>query len=434
MKHSASADEQSPEPGPPRWLSRLPRAFRHRNYRLFFAGQSITLLGAWVQTVALSWLVYRLTDSVFLLGLVTFVSQAPIFFITPFAGMIADRLDRRSVFIVTRSFAMIQAAALTLLTLTGHIGIDSIILLALMLGIITAIETPARQAFTVELVGRDDLRQAIAMNAMMFNIARTIGPAIGGMIVAALGEGLCFLLNTISFGAVLTSLWRMKLPARSLVTGSRPWDDLVQGFRYVATHPHIRMVLFLSATCSGFGTSYLALMPAFAQDILHQGPAALGYLISAFGIGAISGAILASRIHERHLAITPTIMAVLLGVSLIVFAETRSMLSAMLFVVPTGFGYLGIAVSSNTQVQALSEDSMLGRVMAFYAMGALGLPPFGALFLGYVSDLVGVTNAFMISGGICLVAAGISLMSLRRRGLASLSSLIKTSDSAAAAK
>jgi len=437
VKNSASecfADERSREPAPPRWVTRLPRAFKHRNYRLFFAGQSITLLGAWVQTVALSWLVYRLTNSVFLLGLVTFVSQAPIFFITPFAGMIADRYDRRSVFIVTRSLGMIQAAALTLLTLTGHIGINSIIFLALMLGIITAVETPTRQSFTVELVGREDLRQAIAMNAKMFNIARTIGPAIGGMIVAALGEGLCFLLNTVSFAAVLTSLWRMQLPARVLATTSRPWEEFVQGFRYVATHPHIRMVLFLSAICSGFGTSYLALMPAFAQDILHQGAAALGYLISAFGIGAISGAILASRIHERHIAITPTIMAVLLGVSLIAFAQTRSMLLAMLFVVPTGFGYLGIAVSSNTQVQALSEDSMLGRAMAFYAMGALGLPPFGALLLGYVSDLVGVTNAFMFSGAVCLVAAGISLMSLRRRGLASFASVVKTTDSAAVSK
>ncbi|HEX5278717.1 MAG TPA: MFS transporter [Micropepsaceae bacterium] len=289
--------EAEPAPSPtPRWVQWLPRAFHHRNYRLFFAGQSITLLGAWVQTVALSWLIYRLTNSVFLLGLVTFVSQAPIFFITPFAGMIADRCDRRTVFIVTRTLGMIQAAVLTALTLTGLIEINSILILALVLGLITAVETPARQAFTVELVGREDLRQAIAMNAMMFNIARTIGPAIGGMIVAGLGEGLCFLLNTLSFAAVLTSLFRMRLPARSKLSTGRPWDELMQGFRYVATHPHIRMVLFLSATCSGFGTSYLALMPAFAQDVLHQGAEALGYLISAFGVGAISGAILASRI------------------------------------------------------------------------------------------------------------------------------------------
>jgi MFS family permease len=188
----------------------------------------------------------------------------------------------------------------------------------------------------------------------------------------------------------------------------------------VARHPHLRMVLFLSAVCSCFGTSYLALMPAFTQDILHQGADALGYLISAFGVGAISGAILVSRLQERHLALTPTIMAVILGVSLIVFANTQSMLLALLFVVPTGFGYLGIAVSSNTQVQTLSDDKMLGRMMAFYAMGALGTPPFGALLLGYISDLMGVRNAFMLSGGICLIAAGISLMSLRRRGLMDL--------------
>jgi len=413
-----SIDSIPDETPAPAWLKRLPRVFKHRNYRLFFAGQAVTLMGAWVQTVALSWLVYRLTHSVFLLGLVSCVSQAPIFFITPFAGMIADRHDKRLVFIVTRSLCMIQAAILTIMTWTGNIQISSIILLALVLGIITAVETPARQSLTVDMVGREDLRQAIAFNAMMFNLARTVGPAIGGVIVAALGEALCFLLNTVSYGAVLTSLFLMRTKARAARPTTHPWDDLKQGFHYVTRHPHIRMVLFLSAVCSCFGTSYLALMPAFTTDILHGGADALGYLISAFGVGAVSGAILVSRLPERHLALTPTIMAVLLGVSLIVFANTNSMLLALLFVVPTGFAYLGIAVSSNTQVQTLSADAMLGRVMAFYAMGALGTPPFGALLLGYVSDLVGVRNAFMFSGGICLIAAGISLMSLRRRGLA----------------
>jgi len=401
----------------PAWLKRMPRVFRHRNYRLFFAGQAVTLIGTWVQTVALSWLVYRLSHSVFLLGLVSFVSQAPIFFITPFAGMIADRHDKRFVFMVTRALSMAQAAILTLLTLTGNIQIGTIIVLALVLGVITAVETPTRQAFTVDMVGREDLRQAIAFNAMLFNLARTVGPAIGGVIVAVLGEGLCFLLNTVSFGAVLTSLFLMRTKSRTGRPTTRPWQDLKQGFQYVTRHPHIRMVLFLSAVCSCFGTSYLALMPAFAQDILHQDAAGLGYLISAFGAGAVSGAVLVSRLQERHLALTPTIMAVLLGVSLIVFSTTQSMLLALLFIVPTGFAYLGIAVSSNTQVQTLSDDAMLGRVLAFYAMGALGSPPFGALLLGYISDLIGVRSAFMLSGGICLIAAGISLMSLRRRGL-----------------
>lgn len=402
----------------PGWLKRLPRVFRHRNYRLFYAGQGVALMGAWVQTVALSWLVYRLTHSVFLLGLVSFVAQAPIFFITPFAGMIADRHDRRFVFIITRALCMTQAAVLTLLTLTDNIQISTIILLALSLGIITAVETPVRQSFTVEMVGRDDLRQAIAFNAMMFNMARTLGPAIGGVIVAALGEGLCFLLNTLSYGAVLTSLFMMRTKSRASRPTTHPWEDLKEGFYYVTRHPHLRMVLFLSAVCSCFGTSYLALMPAFTQDILHQGADALGYLISAFGVGAISGAILVSRLHERHLALTPTIMAVLLGISLIAFANTQSMLLALLFIVPTGFGYLGIAVSSNTQVQTLSDDAMLGRMMAFYAMGALGTPPFGALLLGYVSELIGVRGAFTVSGAVCLIAAGLSLISLRRRGLA----------------
>jgi MFS family permease len=413
--------ESSPDaPSLSPWLRRLPRVFRHRNYRLFYAGQGIALMGAWVQTVALSWLVYRLTHSVFLLGVVSFVAQAPIFFITPFAGMIADRHDRRFVFIITRALCMAQAAILTILTLTGNVGIGTILVLALVLGVITAVETPVRQSFTVEMVGREDLRQAIAFNAMMFNLARTLGPAIGGVIVAVLGEGLCFLLNTLSYGAVLTSLFLMRTKSRTGRPTTHPWDDLKQGFHYVTRHPHLRMVLFLSAICSCFGTSYLALMPAFTQDILHQGADALGYLISAFGVGAVSGAVLVSRLHERHLALTPTIMAVLLGVSLIVFANTQSMLLALLFVVPTGFGYLGIAVSSNTQVQTLSDDKMLGRMMAFYAMAALGTPPFGALLLGYISDIMGVRNAFMLSGGMCLIAAGISLMSLRRRGLMDL--------------
>ncbi len=396
---------------------RLPRVFRHRNYRLFYAGQMVTLIGTWVQSVALSWLVYRLTHSPFLLGVVSFASQAPIFFVTPFAGMVADRSDRRRVFMTTRALALVQAAILSVMTLTDNIEINTIIVLALALGIITAVEVPARQSFTVDMVGREDLRQAIAFNAMMFNFTRTVGPALGGIIVATIGEGLCFLLNTISSGAVLISLFMMRLERRGPRPASRPWDDLKQGFVYVTRHPHIRMILFLSTVCSCFGTSYLALMPAFAQDVLHQGADGLGYIIGAFGAGAVLGAALVSRLHERHLKLLPTIMAVLLGVSLVLFANVHSLALALTLVLPTGFAYLAIAVSSNTQVQLLSEDAMLGRVMAFYAMGALGSPPLGALLLGTVADRVGVPNAFMLSGGLCLVAAGISLGSLRRRGM-----------------
>jgi len=409
--------EPSPSLPAKGWTSRIPRVFRHRNYRLFYAGQMVTLIGTWIQSVALSWLVYRLTHSPFLLGVVSFASQAPIFFVTPFAGMIADRSDRRTVFMTTRTLALLQAAILTVMTLTNHIEINSIIVLALTLGIITAVEVPARQSFTVDMVGREDLRQAIAFNAMMFNFTRTVGPAIGGVIVAAIGEGLCFFLNTISSAAVVVSLLMMRIMPRVQRPASRPWDDLKQGFLYVARHPHIRMVLFLATVCSCFGTSYLALMPAFAQDVLHQGADGLGFIIAAFGAGAVLGAALVSKIADRHLKLLPSIMAVLLGASLVLFANAASLVLAILFVVPTGFAYLAIAVSSNTQVQLLAEDSMLGRVMAFYAMGALGSPPLGALLLGYVADHIGVQNAFMLSGAVCLIAAGISLGSLRRRGM-----------------
>jgi predicted MFS family arabinose efflux permease len=409
-----------PAPGEtvaPSWPSRFPRVFRHRNYRLFYAGQTVTLIGSWVQEVALAWLVYRLTQSPFLLGLVFFVSKAPIFFVTPLAGMIADRNDRRNVFMTTRALSMAQAAILTVMMYTGVIDVPIIIVLALLLGIITAVEVPARQSFTVEMVGREDLRQAIAFNAMMFNFTRTVGPAMGGVIVAAIGEGLCFLLSTITSGAVLISLYMMRLMPREPRPHSHPWEDLKQGFLYVARHPHIRMILFLSTVSSCFGTSYLALLPAFAQDVLNQGADGLGFLMAAFGVGAVVGAAMVSRVHERRLKLLPTVMAVLLGVSLILFANAQSLLLAIALVIPTGFAYLAIAVSSNTQVQTLADDAMLGRVMAFYAMGALGSPPLGALLLGSIAGRIGVENAFMLAGGICLIAAGISFASLRRRGM-----------------
>jgi predicted MFS family arabinose efflux permease len=412
-----TTDPAPAEAAAPSWPSRFPRVFRHRNYRLFYAGQIITLIGGWIQAVALSWLVYRLTQSPFLLGLVSFVSQAPIFFVTPFAGMIADRADRRKVFMLTRTLALVQAAILTVAMFSGFINVTIIILLALTLGIITAVEVPTRQSFTVDMVGREDLRQAIAFNAMMFNFTRTVGPALGGVIVAAIGEGLCFLLNTISSGAVVLSLFLMRIAPREPRPHSHPWEDLKQGFFYVTRHPHIRMILFLSTVCSCFGTSYLALMPAFAQDVLNQGADGLGFIIAGFGAGAVLGAAMVSRVHERHLKLLPTVMAVLLGISLILFANVQSLLLAITLVIPTGFAYLAIAVSSNTQVQTLAEDQMLGRVMAFYAMGALGSPPLGALLLGSIASRIGVENAFMMAGGICLIAAGVSFGSLKRRGM-----------------
>ncbi len=394
-----------------------PRVFRHANYRLFFCGQLVSLMGTWMQAVALGWLVYRLTHSAFLLGVVSFAQQGPIFFLSPVGGAIADRSDRRTVFIATQSLSMLFAAVLTVVTLTGAVTVGMVMALALATGIVTAMENPTRQSFTIEMVGRDDLKQAIAFNAMMFNVARTAGPALGGILVAAVGEGYCFLLNTLSYGAVLASLLLMRLERQPPHRASHPWDDLKQGFFYVGQHAEIRTAIILSSMAGFFGMSFLALLPAYARDVLGQGSDALGFVMSGFGIGAFSGAAAASRLHERQLAYVPTLAAAALGVSLMLFAIVHTLPLAIAFVFPCGLSYLMLAVSNNTRMQTLSDDAMRGRVMSFYAMGALGCAPLGALLQGAIANRFGVPAALMLGGAFCVAAAAISYISLRRHGI-----------------
>jgi MFS family permease len=394
----------------------LPRVFRHENYRIFFAGQLISLLGTWMKQVALGWLVYRLTDSAFLLGLVTFMQQAPLFFVSPFAGAIADRLSRRNVFAATQALCMVQAALLAVLTYTGLIDVWMLIVLSLFLGLATAVEAPVRQSFTIEMVGREDLRQAIAYNAMMFNLARSVGPALGGIIVAAAGEAVCFLINTFSYAAVITSLMVMKLPPHQKRPESRPWDDLRLGLSYVVQHKRIRSALFLSAVTGFFGMSFLAILPAYARDVLLEGSDALGFVMGAFGVGAFVGAASAARLHDRHIDLAPIAASAGMGLTLIVFANVATLPLAIAFILPAGFSWLMIAVTNNSQIQTMADDSFRGRVMGFYAMGALGSQALGALLLGSVADLFGVPNALMLGGAACIVGAAISLRMLRRTG------------------
>lgn len=397
---------------------RTPRVFLYRNYRLYFAGQIVSLMGTQAQAIAMGWLVYRLTDSLFLLGLVAFLSLGPHFFISPFGGAIADRLDRRRIFIVTQTISMGLAAILTVLTLLGVIDVTMVIVLALAQGVTTALETPARQAFTIEMVGRDDLRQAIAYNAMMFNLGRTVGPALGGIIVAIVGEGVCFLLNTFSYGAVLAALLLMRMERRQLNLTSRPWDDLKQGLAYVTRHTEIRAALLLSMSTAFFGTSFLALLPAYARDVLNQDSNALGFVMGSFGCGAFLGAALASRVPERYNVLTPILGAGALGIALIFFANMTNLFGAIAFVLPGGVGYLLVAVCNNTRVQMLSDDSMRGRVMAFYAMSALGCQPLGALALGYIATYIGVPKALTLSGIAVVVATILSFIAWKRRNQA----------------
>lgn len=394
-----------------------PKAFRHRNYRIFFAGQFISLTGTWIRWVAIGWLAYSLSESPFLVGVVSFALFAPIFFISPIGGAIADRMSRRHVFATTQALTMVQTGLLAVMTLTDTITMPWLIGLSLFGGIVTAIEVPARQAFTIDMVGREDLREAIALNATMFNIARTLGPALGGVVVAFLGEGWCFALTTVTYGAVITSLLVMNIERPPPRKYTNPWDDLKQGFSYVARHAEIRAAILLSTATAFFGMAYIYILPAHTEEVLHLGSEAFGYTMAGFGAGAAVGAITSSRISERWMRIVPTLSTAGLGVGMILFANATTLFLAVALAIPTGFAYLMLACTNQGQIQLLTEDAMRGRVMAFYAMGALGGQPLGALLLGYLADHYGVPNAYMFGGAGCIVSAAVSLCYLRRLGI-----------------
>ena len=302
----------------PSTLSLL-RVFRHRNYRLFFAGQLTSLMGTWMQSVAQGWLVYTMTHSPLLLGLTSFCGQIPVFFIAPFGGTISDRVDRRRLLIVTQGLSMLQAAILATLTLAHVVQVWEIVALAFSMGMINAFDVPTRQAFTIEMVGREDLRNAIALNSVMFNLARVIGPSAAGLLVALAGEGVCFALNALSYAAVLASLVLMQVEPRPRPAPEHPLREMQAGFVYAWRTRPIRVALMLVAVSSCFGAAYLALMPAFARDVLHQGSEGLGFLMASVGVGALGGAYALSRVHDRHLMLTPVLAAAGFGVSLILF-------------------------------------------------------------------------------------------------------------------
>ena len=382
--------------------------FRHRNYRLYFTGQLISLIGFWMQAIAQSWLVYRMTGSTLLLGLVSFAGQAPVFFISPFAGVTADRVDRRRILFVTQMVMMSVAFVLATLTLTGAIQVWEIIALASVSGTASAFDIPTRQSFTVELVGRADLPSAIALNSIMFNSARLVGPAAAGIVVGLVGEGWCFALNALSYLAVLSSLLLMVLTPQPARAPSHPLADLREGFRYVSSHPSIRTQLLLLAASSFFGASYLTLMPVFARDILHGGADALGFLMAGVGAGALTGALALSRLPQKWLPYIPAMSGAFFGLCLILFSQSTVFLLSLALLVPAGFGLMAQGISTNTLIQAEVEDAMRGRVMAYYVMCFMGIMPFGALIAGWVSRHAGVPETVMLGGSLCMISAGIA--------------------------
>lgn len=392
---------------------RLPvtlRALRHRNFQLFFGGQLISLVGTWMQSIAQSWLVYRLTGSSLLLGVVVFASQIPIFLLSPIGGAVADRYNRHRVVIATQTIMMILAFILAFLTLSTrmHITVWEIMVLASLLGVVNAFDIPARQAFLVEMVGREDLMNAIALNSSMFNGARIIGPAIAGILVATIGEGWCFFANAVSFIAVIAGLLMMKITPREMERSARMITHIAEGFRFAQRTKPMRALLLLVGLVSLVGMPYTVLMPIFADQILHGGARGYGILMGATGIGALLGALfLASRTGVRGLGRIAALSAGGFGITLVVFAFSKNFYFSMAVLVPVGFTMMTQMACVNTLIQSMVPDRLRGRMMSLYSMMFIGMAPVGALFGGAVANWLSAPWAVAIGGAASLAAAGV---------------------------
>jgi MFS family permease len=385
------------------------RALRHRNYRLFFGGQSVSLIGTWMTKIATSWLVYRLTGSAWLLGITGFAGQIPTFILAPFAGVWVDRWDRHRTLVVTQVLSMVQSFALAGLALAKIITIPEIVGLSIAQGLINAFDIPARQSFVVEMIeGREDLSNAIALNSSMVTAARLLGPSIAGVLIAGVGEGYCFLIDGISYIAVIVSLLLMKLKDRVEVErkSRAMWIDLREGWSYVAHSVPIRSVLILLAMISLVGMPYVVLMPIFAGSVLHGGPHTMGFLMGASGVGALAAALfLAARKTVLGLGRIIPISAAIFGVGLMGFSLSRTLVVSLFLMVLTGAGMMEQMAASNTILQTIVDDDKRGRVMSFYSMAFMGMAPFGSLLAGAAASRIGAPATLLIGGAFCIVGA-----------------------------
>jgi len=404
---------------PPGGIAYVFRAMRHRNYSLFFSGQFVSMIGTWMTRIAISWLIYRLTGSALLLGVVGFAGQIPSFILAPIAGVLVDRWSRHRVLIWTQALAMLQSAALAALDLTGAMQVWHVVALAVFQGVINAFDMPARQAFVVEMVNdRNDLANAIALNSTLVNGSRLLGPSIGGVIIAAVGEGWCFAIDAASYLAVIGSLLAMKgLP---IVTGRKPGagnvlGELREGVSYAWHSPPIRNILILLSIVSLVGFPYTVLMPIFASDILHGGPGLLGMLMAASGVGALGGATyLAARRSVLGLGRVIPLMSAVFGVGLIVFSLSNIVWLSLLLMVVTGLGFMVQMASSNTLLQTIVDEDKRGRVMSFYTMAFMGTAPFGSLIAGSLAQRIGAPHTLLLGGIGCVAAAAWFFWSLPR--------------------
>ncbi len=392
----------------PKGLRLIFRALYSRNYRLFFGGQGISLIGTWMQQIAMSWLVYRLTNSVFLLGLIGFSSQISSLFFSPFAGVLSDRWNRHHILVVTQSLAMIQAFILAFLTLTGAVAVHHLIILSIFLGLVNAFDMPTRQAFVVEMVERrENLGNAIALNSFLFNGARLVGPSIAGILISILGEGMCFLLNGASFLAVIIALLAMKMtPNKKNTDKTQVLQGLKEGFIYAFGFPPIRSILLFIGWISFVGTANTTLMPVFARDILHGDSKTYGFLMAAIGVGAIIAAIfLASRKSVLGLGRLIVIGSGIFGIGLILLSLSHILWLSFFLLLITGFGMMVHLASSNTIVQTIVDDDKRGRVMSLYATAFMGMAPLGSLVGGSLAGWIGAPLTLILVGTSCMIGS-----------------------------
>ena len=389
-------------------LKTIFRSLQYRNYRLFFSGQSISLIGTWIQRIAMPWLVYRLSDSSFLLGVVGFAGQIPTFLLAPFAGVLSDRWNRYHILIVTQILSMVQALILASLFFSGAIRVSHIVILSILLGCINAFDVPSRQAFVIEMVeNSEDLSNAIALNSSMVNGARLLGPSIAGILIASTNEGMCFLLNSISYLFVVASLILMRVkPRKRENKNSNVLIALKEGFSYTFNFEPIKLIILLLALISLMGMPYAVLMPVIAKEILHGDSFTFGFLMGASGVGALMGGIyLASRRNVLGLEKIIPLSASVFGLGLITFSLSRVFLLSSILMVVTGLGMMLQMASSNTIIQTVVDDDKRGRVMSIYAMAFLGTAPFGSFLAGSMASVLGAPNTLIIGGIFCVLGA-----------------------------
>ena len=391
------------------------RSLQSRNYALFFSGQSISLIGTWTQRIATAWLVYRLTNSAWLLGVAGFASQLPTFLLSPYAGVITDRMDRYKVLMVTQILAMIQATILCTLFYMQVIQVWQIIILGISLGLINAFDVPARQSLVVKMVDdKNDLGNAIALNSSMVNAARLIGPSVAGILIASFGEGICFLINAISYLFVLTTLSFIQIkPEKIVLSGKNILHEFKEGFYYTFRNVPMRTLILLLAMVSLVGLPYTVLMPIFSGKILHGSSHTFGFLMAATGIGALAGSLyMASLKSVIGLEKLIPVSTIIFGSGIVLFAFSRNIYLSMFILLFVGLGMIFQMAATNTIIQTIVEENKRGRVLSFYTMAFMGTAPFGSILAGWSANAVGAPNTFIIGGLLCIVSAGLYFIKL----------------------